>query len=181
MLFLDVVQKRYCYLLCRLLLTTVMVTEREIPARQWTRTPSCRSRAPSNRNRNKITLQVSQLGIRLVRLHLSQSMCLVGLWTLSSFKITSASYYLRHTTLRLVIEYWSLQHPIAREKKRNPREKKLVAMGTATEQERDLAALFLSSPSCLFLFAYKKALNISQHGCNKSQPLYWLFNWRRSR
>ena len=38
------------------LLTTVMVTEREIPARQWTRTPSCLSRAPSNRNQisNKI-------------------------------------------------------------------------------------------------------------------------------
>ncbi len=34
-----------------------MVTEREIPARQWTRTPSCRSRAPSNRNQIRIKIE----------------------------------------------------------------------------------------------------------------------------
>lgn len=46
-------------------LTTVMVTEREIPARQWTRTPSCRSRAPSNGNQISIK--------RMINLSLSSS------------------------------------------------------------------------------------------------------------
>jgi hypothetical protein len=37
----------------------VMVTEREIPARQWTRTPSCRSRAPSNGNQISIKRMIN--------------------------------------------------------------------------------------------------------------------------
>jgi hypothetical protein len=36
-----------------------MVTEREIPARQWTRTPSCRSRAPSNGNQINIKKMIN--------------------------------------------------------------------------------------------------------------------------
>ena len=90
-----------------------MVTEREIPARQWTRTPSCRSRAPSNGN---------QINIKRM--------------------INLSSEHPHDLVLNGILIHKRKEEKENELTRKEKKEKKLVAMTTAAEQEAESCRSF---------------------------------------